>query len=242
MELQFGRAIKAYLRADSLGMTKALVHYNLGCATAMQGKKDESFEWLTSAVNAGFNNVASFKTDPDLDTLRTDPRFAELIAGAEAVASPCESDPTCGQLDFWVGIWNVYDTLGNRQATDTIVKEMRGCLIVEHFNILNAFRGTSFNFYDRKAGGWRQHWVDQTGTVVLFSGNWKDGAMRFVGEMTRADGNTILQRMVLTPNEDGSVHQLVENSTDDGETWLPAFDLLYVKAEMVTGKTLGMNE
>ena len=52
--------------------------YNLACAEAMLGEKDEALAHLAEAVeNPRFLEFA--KTDSDLDSLRDDPRFQELV-------------------------------------------------------------------------------------------------------------------------------------------------------------------
>jgi len=55
-------------------------HYNLGAALARQNKHDAALESLAKAISLGFANNAAMERDPDLNTLRTLPRFKELLA------------------------------------------------------------------------------------------------------------------------------------------------------------------
>ncbi len=55
--------------------------------------------------------------------------------------------------------------------------------------------------------------------------------VRFQGTISRPDGSRYLDRTTLTPNADGSVRQLIEVSTDDGESWSPTFDAFYRRRE-----------
>lgn len=57
-------------------------YYNLACVLAIRNKPDEAFGQLEAAVAHGFNNVEHLKTDPDLITLRGDPRFAGILKKA----------------------------------------------------------------------------------------------------------------------------------------------------------------
>lgn len=57
--------------------------YNSACAVTKLGYRDEAFKLLDLAVQCGFVNFEHLKRDPDLEPLRSDPRFAELLASIE---------------------------------------------------------------------------------------------------------------------------------------------------------------
>jgi hypothetical protein len=57
--------------------------YNLACAEARQRHADKAFEWLGKAIDAGFDAKGMLRTDDDLDNLRSDPRFRDLIRRTE---------------------------------------------------------------------------------------------------------------------------------------------------------------
>jgi len=57
------------------------VRYNVACLYALEGEKDRAFECLEEAVRAGFGNRAWIEKDPDLESLRDDPRFTALMTG-----------------------------------------------------------------------------------------------------------------------------------------------------------------
>lgn len=61
-----------------------VAHYNLGCVLARQKKPDEAFEHLTEAVKLGWRDKLHLEKDADLESLREDPRFKELLKSAEA--------------------------------------------------------------------------------------------------------------------------------------------------------------
>jgi adenylate cyclase len=58
-----------------------VVLYNVACFYAMQGDKDRSLELLTRAVEQGWGDRAWLETDSDLDSLRADHRFTDLLEG-----------------------------------------------------------------------------------------------------------------------------------------------------------------
>ncbi|NNM07167.1 MAG: tetratricopeptide repeat protein [Gemmatimonadetes bacterium] len=56
------------------------VRYNVACLYSLEGKVEEAIQCLEAAVKAGFQNKDWFRHDPDLDPLRTHPRFQSLIS------------------------------------------------------------------------------------------------------------------------------------------------------------------
>ena len=64
--------------ADNPG--NALALFNLACAEALAGKKDEAIGHVRDAIAAHESLLENARTDEDLDSLRDDPRFKELVA------------------------------------------------------------------------------------------------------------------------------------------------------------------
>src|SRR4029079_1536640 len=52
----------------------------VGSTYALLGEKDLAFKWLNKAVKLGNENRPHFEHSRNLDSLRDDPRFAELMA------------------------------------------------------------------------------------------------------------------------------------------------------------------
>jgi hypothetical protein len=65
--------------------------YNLACAYARTGHKDAALRSLGAAIDAGFSDSRTLAEDPDLESLRGEPRFVELsrrIAPAPPAETP----------------------------------------------------------------------------------------------------------------------------------------------------------
>lgn len=64
-------------------------HYNLACIEAQVGanRRVEALTALDQSVRLGFADAAHMQADPDLASLRDDPKFAELLRRAAANAS-----------------------------------------------------------------------------------------------------------------------------------------------------------
>jgi eukaryotic-like serine/threonine-protein kinase len=54
--------------------------YNLACMAARAGRRDEAFDYLHRAIEAGYKDAQLIRTDDDLKSLQKDPRFDELVA------------------------------------------------------------------------------------------------------------------------------------------------------------------
>ena len=87
-----GEAMLAYGEGDyETAVAKQLVvvekrpddpvaHFNAACFTARAGRADEAIEHLRRAVEINERIKELLRTDEDLDSIRDDPRFAELVA------------------------------------------------------------------------------------------------------------------------------------------------------------------
>lgn len=66
----------AFQRSLSLGHRPATSKYNIACAYAVAGNREEAFRWLKDAMATNPKVVAGYmEGDDDLDSLRDDPRF-----------------------------------------------------------------------------------------------------------------------------------------------------------------------
>ncbi len=55
------------------------VHYNLACSLALLGRPGGALQALARAVDLGYDDVLHLLDDPDLASLRGEPRFRELV-------------------------------------------------------------------------------------------------------------------------------------------------------------------
>ena len=78
------RALAAHERATDFPKVAPSAAYNLACAHALLGHPDEAFAALDRAVGLGFRGLAQMEGDPDLASLRADPRWAPLKEKVEA--------------------------------------------------------------------------------------------------------------------------------------------------------------
>jgi tetratricopeptide (TPR) repeat protein len=57
----------------------ALAHYNLACSFALLKRPDQALKTLRKAVELGYRDFRYMREDRDLDSIRHDPRFRQLL-------------------------------------------------------------------------------------------------------------------------------------------------------------------
>jgi tetratricopeptide (TPR) repeat protein len=212
--------------------------FNLACAYARMGEKDKAVEWLREAFAPA--NKAFFildLNDPDLDSLRDDPRFKEISLSADRLKNPCMYNADARQFDFFVGEWDAYGPQGRKAGTSVIQRVANGCGILENWaNALGGGTGKSINFYDPRAGKWFQYWIGADGQPHRFSGVYRDGALRFEGEPQTQNGKNFITRLTFFNVDANTVRQLSEQSDDNGKTWTVVYDFKYVRRGAASSK------
>jgi tetratricopeptide (TPR) repeat protein len=81
----YAKGLETDLRLCRIRPESSVVHYNLACSYALTGKKEEALLALGRAVDLGYRDVVRIRDDRDLEILRSDPRYQDLIRklGAE---------------------------------------------------------------------------------------------------------------------------------------------------------------
>jgi hypothetical protein len=161
-----------------------------------------------------------------------------LAVAAAAVAPPAWAQaaaaaPACGSaehkgFDFWLGEWNVHGPQGRLAGTNSIRREIGGCVLHERYDTGRGYSGESFKLYDAARGVWHQTWVDSSGLLLALEGGLREGRMVLQGQTLAADGKATRHRITWTPQPDGSVRQLWESTNASGD-WAVAFDGRYTR-------------
>jgi tetratricopeptide (TPR) repeat protein len=229
---EYRKAIDAFAEAQRLNFNAAGAMFRTARAYARMGERDKAFEWLKKAVGAGFiarQQIQLLNSDTDLASLREDARFKEVMDMVERLSKPCLYSEKAREFDFWIGQWDVQTAQGQQAGTNNVERIEDGCIILENWTGAAGGTGKSLNFYDSSIGKWRQVWVDSFGNVSEFSGEYRDGAMRFEGETHTQGGGKILRRLTFFNLGATRVRQFSERSTDGGKTWTVGYDFTYIR-------------
>jgi tetratricopeptide (TPR) repeat protein len=60
---------------------KAETYYNIACMYSRLEREEESIEWLQKAIDKGYSNWESIKSDSDLENIRDADAYKELVKG-----------------------------------------------------------------------------------------------------------------------------------------------------------------
>jgi hypothetical protein len=165
-------------------------------------------------------------------------RLALLLAAVvDSPPVPAQPPAPCTaaehrQFDFWLGHWEVFTPDGKKAGDNTIESIDGGCALIERWRGSGGFTGTSLNSWDRGTRQWRQHWVDNQGSLLRLAGA-LDGRRMVLGGADAhpsKPGVALRQRITWTPLPDGAVQQVWQTSEDEGSTWTTVFDGRYRRA------------
>jgi hypothetical protein len=226
------KALEAFEKAREKGAPAMTTGYNIATVYATLGQGDKALAELGQAVNKGFANPDQMLSDPDLQSIRSDSRFAPLLEQAKRNQRPCDYAAESRQFDFWVGEWNVIPTSGGLpQGSSRIEKELGDCVIWENWASLgNGYAGKSYNVYNASLKRWEQFWVDNSGGMIHFYGGLKDGVMDYWTDDIPQPGGTKLRRHLQFFNQGpDKVRQFSQGSTDGGKTWKVEYDFTYLR-------------
>jgi hypothetical protein len=178
------------------------------------------------------------------ETLRLNiPRTALAVLGlafaTQAMAIPAaapSSSSNCSaaeyhQLDFWIGDWDTFETdapAGPSEARTRVDPIAQGCAIHELYVQTDGLIGDSILSYDPVRKHWQQTWVTNHGSIMVITGNFRNGALVLEGEAHLRDGKSVVQRVTWQTKGKG-VRESAVLSKDGGKTWTPAFDVLFLK-------------
>ena len=219
---QYEEAEKSYQKAlDEDFASPASVQYHLARLYMSAGKKKKALAMLETLAETGGIPGGFVSNTTEFAPLADDEKFLAVVAAL----TPC-TDPEYRHFDFWLGEWDVTSAGSSSSATNNISAEHGGCVVLEQYNA-GGFTGMSINFYDSNDSHWHQTWMSNAGAALYLKGGLEDGSM-VMSDKGLVENDTI-NRITWTPNEDGSVRQHWETSTDDGESWTTAFDGLYTK-------------
>ena len=75
---QFNDGLKIDEQLSRLLPEDSMVFYNLACSYSLTDRIDDSITALNKAVNLGYDDSKWMDTDPDLNKVRTDPRYQSI--------------------------------------------------------------------------------------------------------------------------------------------------------------------
>jgi hypothetical protein len=148
--------------------------------------------------------------------------------GATA-ASPCAADSNFQRLAFWVGDWEVVDSVGTHYATQRVRAVLEDCAITAEWASGGGYKGMGLFAFDTRTGEWRQMYVanqvpSPSGVELRKSdSSYRGPGVRFILLLDPMAGVAARSRVTIMPLSDHRVMQLFEDSPDGGKTWHTVF-------------------
>jgi tetratricopeptide (TPR) repeat protein len=220
-------ANKAYLKANEYNIPIFITDFQKAKVYGDMGNVEQSTRWLSSAVDTGYSDLNKINNEQSLEQVRATPEFKEILDRLDHRVNPCRYDERHQDFNFWIGEWIVFDhKQGFKIGTSKIEKQVGDCAIIENWSDTQSI-GKSINYYDKSIRKWKQNWVSQTGGIVWYVGEIKDGKMEYEGERLQPNGKIVKTRVTLAPQPDGNVRQTASDFIDG--SWVVNFDADYRK-------------
>jgi len=206
------------------------VRYHLARLLAGEGREELALVQLDRLAELGAPNGRVIAATSEFSSLENDPEYGPRYARVVETLTPCTA-LEFRHFDFWLGEWDV-SAAGSAGviASSRILSAQDGCAVTEHYTA-GGFTGTSLNFYDSTTGQWHQSWMSNGGGAVHLAGGLDAaGAMQMTdADLAVSEISGTVNKVTWTPREDGSVRQLWEQSSDQGESWAVVFDGIYTR-------------
>ena len=81
---RYAEGLQIDKRLVQLRPADALAHYNLACSYALLKRPDQAIKTLRRAVELGYRDFRYMREDRDLESIRHDPRFRQLLREYES--------------------------------------------------------------------------------------------------------------------------------------------------------------
>ncbi|MEM9327893.1 MAG: hypothetical protein AAGA85_19665, partial [Bacteroidota bacterium] len=227
---RYDDALKSLERARTTHYNKHLVGLNVLKTYALIGDEVTFLDNLEKEASNGLATFVLLENSEELAPWQNNERFEAALQQVARNAYPCLQQDQYRHFDFWLGEWDVY--VGDQKVGEnSITMAKGGCAIHESYITGRNYAGQSINYYDPIDERWHQHWVGAGQDVYNYlEVDRGPGMLQFESPFKNpATGQLAISRLTFKLNEDGTVRQLFESSTDDGKTWTNSFDGLYRK-------------
>ncbi|MBK6444074.1 MAG: hypothetical protein IPF81_01820 [Bacteroidetes bacterium] len=132
-------------------------------------------------------------------------------------------------MDFWIGDWNAswQDSI---QGSNHIAKVLGDHVVEENFKLNDgSFIGKSWSLLDSVSGEWKQTWVDNSSTYLVFKGRKEADTVIFEEiESVTKNGQKHYRRMIFYSIKNESFEWDWQSSTDR-ISWKSVWHILYTR-------------
>lgn len=225
---RYEAALTSLDRALENQAPEAMVHVERARDFLGLGRRDDAMAELETADHLEIRARELLEDAPDLEPLRSDPRFERILENVRSRVFPCEQMPEAAQFDFWVGHWEVRGTDGTLLGHSTVTRDIGGCVIRESWEGEPGQTGASMTFYLPSRSQWRHVWIGSAGTHIDMTGSLIDGEMQMEGTIEYLNEDQVIAfRGTWTAGASGLVRQRMEQFNLATQSWDLWFDGIY---------------
>ena len=222
------QALETLKHAHVAGAREAMIEFERARNLAKLDQAEASVIALGKANENGLRALSSLEDAEEFGEVRLREEFQRIYRAVRKRVFPCEGILGSGDLDFWVGNWEVRLADGTLVGHNQVTRQDGGCAVLEQWRGSGGSAGTSVNYFIPSLGQWRQVWVGSGGTLVDMLGGSIDGGMRMEGTIEYVVSKQVLAfRGSWTENPDGVVRQLLEQFDVNSGGWQTWFDGYY---------------
>ncbi len=124
----YEEAVRAFEEAFGAGLVRSDDAYTAACSAALSHAPEKAIAYLQTAVQGGFLDPEQIKTDPDLESIRADPRFSAAVAKAadnQQAYNGRHRDPdraaiVTSDIDLF---WSVYDRRSSAPKAESLFEQ-----------------------------------------------------------------------------------------------------------------------
>ena len=125
---QYAAAVSLFEKAFSRGLRRNDDFYNAACSSALAGDSKRAIDYLQRADDLGFRDPEVMKADPDLETVRLNPRFQLLLNQAQknernynrSHHDPKRAKIITSDIDLF---WEVYDKRSTSSNPEELIQD-----------------------------------------------------------------------------------------------------------------------
>jgi hypothetical protein len=132
------------------------------------------------------------------------------------------------QFNFWLGEWDVFNKKGVKVGENRIVSMLDSCVIQENWSG-SGQTGTSYNFYNKADDTWNQTYIDNSGTVLVLKGSFRNHQMILESEKVKSTQANFfyINRITWAKDSLNNVSQKWDIIDEKGNILQVAFDGTY---------------
>jgi tetratricopeptide (TPR) repeat protein len=115
---RYVEAIEAFSQSIALNHRQSTAMYNIACGFALLNDTENALFWLERSLAGGFEQTDLLRTDSDLDPLRSDPRFSEILQNTPVTVKDSKSSKEKAGRDRLKETLNEFEELKRENSDD----------------------------------------------------------------------------------------------------------------------------